>query len=147
MFITVNDCISAVVPCGLPYDASLMTLLERADSSSLECRCCAGPVRHHTSLGGLTSTICPAAAASLHRAPSSALHQQRSFSVAALRRRAWEHAEAIAAEAAAAAIRRHQLQVIGAAAAAAAVAAASAGDNTQVCHSASPPHPANTLTI
>jgi len=118
-----------------------MTSLERTDSSSLECRCCAGPVRHHTSLGGLTSTICPAAAASFHRAPSSALHQQRSFSVAALRRRAWEHAEAIAAEAAAAAIRRHQLQVIGvAAAAAAAVAAANAGDNTQVCHSASPPH-------
>ena len=117
------------------------------DSSSLECRCCAGPVRHHSSLGALPSTICPAAAAaSLHQAPTSAISQQRSFSVAALRRRAWEHAEAIAAEAAAAAIRRHQLQVIRAAAAAAALAAANAGDS-QACPSASPPHTSNTLAI
>jgi len=64
-----------------------------------------------------------------HRAPSTVLHDQKSFSVtssfsvAALRRRAWEHAEAIAAEAAAAAFRRHQLQVLGAAAAVAAISA------------------------
>jgi len=84
--------------------------------------------------------------ASLHRAPTTVLSQQRSFSVAALRRRAWEHAEAIATEAAAAAIRRHQLQVIGAAAAAAAVAAVNAGDS-QALPRVSPTHPSNTLTI
>lgn len=60
--------------------------------------------------------------------------------MAALRRRAWEHAEAIAADAVSAAIRRHQLQVVGAAAAVAAVAAVNAGD-VQSCRAASPTHP------
>ena len=134
------------------------------DSSSIEYRCCAGPVGHHPSLvgGGFPSTICPAAAAAggIHRgvpagpgsSAAAVLHEQRSFSVAALRRRAWEHAEAIAAEAAAAAaaLRRHQLQVIGAAAAAAAAVAAGIShghSSSPACRSASSPRPANTLAI
>jgi len=112
--------------------------VRRTDCTTVDCRCCVGPPGHHPSLVAAlpSAALCP----SLHRGGAVQHHEARSFSVAALRRRAWEHAEAIAADAAAAAVRRHQLQAMGAAAAAAAVAAISADANTAAS-------PSNSLAV
>ena len=130
---TVNIVMAIIIVSIITYDAGVC--VRRPDCTTVDCRCCVGPPGHHPSLVAAlpSAALCP----SLHRVQH---HEARSFSVAALRRRAWEHAEAIAADAAAAAVRRHQLQAMGAAAAAAAVAAINAEANTAAS-------PSNSLVV
>jgi len=133
---TVNIVMAIIIIISIiTYDACVC--VRHTDCTTVDCRCCVGPPGHHPSLVAAlpSAALCP----SLHRVQP---HEARSFSVAALRRRAWEHAEAIAADAAAAAaaVRRHQLQAMGAAAAAAAVAAINADANTAAS-------PSNSLAV
>jgi len=130
---TVNIVMAIIIISIITYDACVC--VRHTDCTTVDCRCCVGPPGHHPSLVAAlpSAALCP----SLHRVQP---HEARSFSVAALRRRAWEHAEAIAADAAAAAVRRHQLQAMGAAAAAAAVAAINADANTAAS-------PSNSLAV